>query len=1193
MRAIEAALLEIGSFRELKSAWEGAEGPLGLVGPQDAAKGAFFDALSAGTRYRLIITHNELRCRELAEEYRFYDRNTVAWPSKDVIFFQADIHSNEIEAERLRALRRRIDGRPMTLVAAAASLLTPQLPLEVYREARIQVDRRKPLSEETLIPRLIELGYQRTPFVEAPGQYAVRGDILDVFDLTQDTPYRFEFWGDEITSIRSFDILSQRSFEKLETVTIYPATELILTQKEKERGLARIAKEAAETEEKLRGQMLTKEAHRLKADMEALLEAMRETPGSVNADPYLRYFCDRPVSLPDYFPPEESAIFLDEPARVLEQAREIYREFAESQAHRTMAGLCLPGEGELLMPPESAFAALGQRRYLAVSALELPSGEENLKPEKSFFVHTTGIPSYNNDFASLAAEVRKKTQHKEKVILISGIRSRAKRLVEELRDFDITAFYNEDPMRVLQPGETMLYYGQLTRGFALPEARFSLISEGDIFTQDRKQRRKKRSTYRGEKIGSFAELKPGDYVVHEDHGLGIYRGIEKIETDAAVRDYVKVEYGDGGILYVLATGVDVLQKYAAGADEEGKPRRVKLNRLGGTEWQHTKSRVRSAVDEIAQDLVELYARRQGEKGFAFGRDSVWQKEFEDSFPFEETADQLDAIEAVKEDMESSRIMDRLICGDVGFGKTEIAIRAAFKAVQDGKQVALLVPTTILAQQHYNTFVRRMQNYPVRIELLSRFRTQAEQKKTVEGVGKGTVDIVIGTHRLLSKDMHFSDLGLLIVDEEQRFGVAHKEKIKKLRENVDVLTLSATPIPRTLHMSLVGIRDMSLLEEAPNDRLPIQTYVTEYHEELVREAITRELARKGQVYYVYNRVNRIAETAASLQALIPNARIAYAHGQMPEHELEKIMYDFIDGQIDVLVSTTIIETGLDIPNVNTMIIHDADKMGLSQLYQLRGRVGRSNRTAYAFLLYQRDKLLREVAEKRLLAIREFTDLGSGYKIAMRDLEIRGAGNLLGKSQSGHIREIGYDLYCKLLSQAVREKKEDAGEPDRLSMFTTSVDLTADAFIPAEYILNEEQKLEVYKRIASVEGEAEKDDMTQELNDRFGTPPQPVENLLRISVLRGRAHRLYIVQMTGRPGSISVKLRKDAKVNAAGIAPLLTQYNGSLTFYATGTPEFVLAYRAVETGKAGEAVLLSRAEELITAMERLLLSPDGGR
>ena len=601
---------------------------------------------------------------------------------------------------------------------------------------------------------------------------------------------------------------------------------------------------------------------------------------------------------------------------------------------------------------------------------------------------------------------------------------------------------------------------------------------------------------------------------------------------------------------MLATGLDVLQKYAS-ADAK-KP---KLNKLGSKEWERTKTRVRSAVNEVAKDLVELYALRQQSEGFQYGKDTVWQKEFEEMFPFEETEDQLAAIADTKADMESTRIMDRLICGDVGYGKTEIAIRAAFKAVQEGKQVVYLVPTTILAQQHYTTFVQRMKDFPVRIDLMSRFRTAAQLKKTVTDLQKGLVDIVIGTHRVLSNDVKFKDLGLLIIDEEQRFGVAHKEKIKKLKENVDVLTLTATPIPRTLHMSLVGIRDMSVLEEAPNDRLPIQTFVCEYNEELVREAIARELARNGQVYYVYNRVNNIADVAAAVSKLVPEANVAFAHGQMKEHELEQIMYDFINGEIDVLVSTTIIETGLDISNVNTMIIHDSDNMGLSQLYQLRGRVGRSNRTAYAFLMYKRDKMLKEVAEKRLAAIKEFTDLGSGFKIAMRDLEIRGAGNLLGMKQHGHMEAVGYDMYCKMLNEAVQNLKGIAVKTD----FTTTVDLDVDAYIPPEYIMNEVQKLDIYKRIAGIENGKERDDMKDELLDRFGDIPRSVDNLLRIALIRVAAHSLDMMEIKGKNERILFTFRPDADIDPSGIPDLLKKYGQSLSFTAYGNPFFTYKYK----------------------------------
>ena len=622
--------------------------------------------------------------------------------------------------------------------------------------------------------------------------------------------------------------------------------------------------------------------------------------------------------------------------------------------------------------------------------------------------------------------------------------------------------------------------------------------------------------------------------------------------------------------------MDLIQKYA-GSDSK-KP---KLNRLGTQEWTKTKAKVRGAVKEIAKDLVELYAARQNQDGFVYGEDTVWQKEFEEMFPYEETEDQLLAINAVKKDMESHKIMDRLICGDVGYGKTEIAIRAAFKAVQENKQVVYLVPTTILAQQHYNTFCQRMKDFPVRVDLMCRFRTPAQQRDTIQNLKRGLVDIVVGTHRVLSGDIEYKDLGLLIIDEEQRFGVQHKEKIKKLKKNVDVLTLTATPIPRTLHMSLIGIRDMSVLEEAPQDRLPIQTYVMEYNDEMVREAIERECARNGQVYYVYNRVEDIAEVTAHIQKLVPELNVSFAHGQMKEHELEKIMYDFINGDIDVLVSTTIIETGLDISNVNTMIIHDADRLGLSQLYQLRGRVGRSGRMAYAFLLYRKDKLLKEIAEKRLAAIREFTDLGSGFKIAMRDLEIRGAGNLLGAEQHGHMEAVGYDMYCKMLNEAVKHLKGELSEEDT---FTTALDVNVDAYIPDSYIPNEYHKLDIYKRIAAIESEEEMDDMIEELIDRFGDIPKKVELLLEVARLKNLAHQAYVTEVTQKGVTYTFRMYEKAKIHVERIPDLLKQFPEALSFKAdVSDPKFI--YQKKKKTKRGEV------ENPIEVVKKVLIGIKG--
>lgn len=1186
MRAITTPLHELTEFEEINKYLEKPFACAEVTGCVDSQKLHFIDSLGADFKYKIIVTYSDLRAKEIYEDYKFYDKNVTVYPAKDLIFYQADVHSNEIVRQRIRCMRRLIEGRPVTVVTTFSALMAPQIKPEIIKENILSIDRHKPVDETEITKKLVAMGYIRNYQVEGPGEFSVRGDIVDVFDLTEDNPYRIELWGDEIQSIRSFDILSQRSLEKLESIEIYPASEIILDEEKLQEGMERIQEETDRCVEVLRSEFKTKEAHQLKTQTEELREQLFELKTSVNLESYIRYFYEDTVTIQEMFPKGKSCIFIDEPGRVAEHAMAVEAEFRESMTHRAEKGYVLPGQMDLLYGTDNCVSRMANGRRVIISSLPIPKSQNIFSPEKSWDIKARSVAPYNNSFESLVKDLKSYVKQGYRVLILSGSRTRAKRIVDDLRDNLVSAFYSEDPGRVLKPGEIMTYYGRILKGFEYPDIKFAVIAESDIFTEHTKKRKKKKSTYKGEKISDFADLKIGDYVVHEDHGLGIYRGIEKIETDHVVKDYIKVEYGDGGNLYILATGLSVIQKYASGGDDSEHTHKPKLNKLGSGDWSHTKAKVKAAVEEVAQDLVELYAKRQQAVGYQFGKDTVWQQEFEDAFPYQETDDQLTAIEDTKRDMESTKTMDRLICGDVGFGKTEIAIRAAFKAVQDGKQVAVLVPTTILAQQHYNTFSERMRDFPVRVDLMSRFRTAAEQKKTVQDLQKGLVDIVIGTHRLLSKDVKYKDLGLLIVDEEQRFGVTHKEKLKTLKENIDVLTLSATPIPRTLHMSLVGIREMSVLEEAPNDRMPIQTYVMEYNDELVREAIVRELSRNGQVYYVYNRVNTIADMAAQIQKLVPEANVAFAHGQMKESELERIMYDFIDGTIDVLVSTTIIETGLDIPNVNTMIIHDSDKMGLSQLYQLRGRVGRSNRTAYAFLMYKRDKMLKEVAEKRLSAIREFTDLGSGFKIAMRDLEIRGAGSLLGRKQSGHMQAVGYDLYCKMLGEAVRIKKGDSTDDELLNAINTSIDLDVDAFIPNEYIMNEEQKLEIYKRIATLENQQECDDMRDELIDRFGEVPQAADNLLRISLLRSKAHSLYIPEIKGGNGTIEFKINPNAKIDAGKIPGFIASYKGNMAFHSAGIPVFVYKYQKDgNPTKAGQK-LLEDAEEIVEKMRALV-------
>ena len=1138
------------------------------------------ESLAACARFKLIVTYSEKRAREILEGFRFYDRNTVLFPAKDLIFYQADLRGRELDTERIRCLRRLMEGRPATVVTTFSALMTPQVPLEVLEKSVIEVSKRGELSLTDTANRLVSLGYEKQYQVEKPGQFAIRGDILDIFELTEENPYRIELWGDEVESIRAFDVLSQRSLARLESVRIYPASEMILPGTRLRDGLERIRREEKKVEKLYRDENRTEEAHRLRTTIAQMEEEAREWHQYGPLESYIHYFYPMTEGFLDLFPKRATTVFVDEPARVLQHAGAVETEFRESMTSRAEKGYILPGQMAFLAEKEEVLSQM--LKFRCVGLAGLANGCGFMEPELTVSIGAKAMSPYNKSFTALEKDLASYRKKGYRTILISPSRTRAKRLAKDLTEDGLTAFYSENPQRKLEPGEIMTYFGQLGQGFEYPTIRFAVIAESDIFgTQKKKPAKKKK--YEGEQIQAFSELKIGDYVVHEDHGIGIYRGVEKIEVNRIAKDYLKIEYGGGGTLYVLPTELSVLQKYAsAGA---AKP---KLNKLGSQEWAGTKRKVKSAVNEVAEDLVKLYAARRQKKGHVFGPDTVWQKEFEEMFPFEETEDQLTAIEDTKRDMESDRIMDRLICGDVGYGKTEIAVRAAFKAVQEGKQVAVLVPTTILAQQHYNTFCERMRRYPVTIGMLSRFRTAAEQKQTIKELSQGLCDIVIGTHRLLSKDIKFHDLGLLVVDEEQRFGVSHKEKIKKMKENVDVLTLSATPIPRTLHMSLVGIRDMTVLEDAPEGRVPIQTYVMEYDEEMVREAIVRELSRKGQVYYVYNKVSDIDAVTARLSQIVPEARIVFAHGQMKESELEKIMYDFIAGEVDVLVSTTIIETGLDISNVNTIIIHDSDKMGLSQLYQLRGRVGRSGRTAYAFLMYRRNQILREVAEKRLRAIREYTDLGSGFRIAMRDLEIRGAGSILGKAQHGHMQAVGYDLYCKMLNTAVKYAKGEPVEEER----TVRVNLSADAFLPESYIINEEQKLEIYKKIAAIESTDDYDDIKEELKDRFGEIPAPAGNLLRIALIRSVAARIGITEIVGLPGTIRFYMDPKAKVRGENIPSLLRDRGRNFTFSmkgfsGRGVPEFMYQYKAVGITVRDEEILLTSVEELLVAMARYLV------
>ncbi|MBQ6359730.1 MAG: transcription-repair coupling factor [Lachnospiraceae bacterium] len=1115
-------LSEIVQFQDAAAALASGRGPVAVSGCVDTQKTHLAQALTEGFPLRLFVTYSETRAREILDDLSCFISDVYYYPAKDVLFYQADIQGSLLARERMAVIAHILEeksGMVVTTIDALMDMIAS--PDDVYRRLLVLMAGES-YDQEEIKQDLVSLGYERETSVERAGQFAIRGGIMDIFPLTEENPVRIEFFGDEIDSIRTFSVETQRSMENLNMITVYASDEM----------------------------------------------------PPVHDGKYVS-----PVSFLQYFN-EAAAVILDEPANMKEMAEGVYKEFHDSMDIRLSEGVFGDGPVPQLITPEETFKALDRKHTLMMTGLPV----RNLMPreQKAFEITGKTMVSYAGNMDGLKRDLKGWKNDHYRIMILCGTGGHARRIAENLRDYELPAVYKaRDPEArgaeevEVNPGQIIVTTGSIHKSFEYPQIRYAVLSEGDLFGREKKKKKRK-SRYSGTNIKSYEELTAGDYVVHESHGLGQYKGLEKIEVGGIIKDYLKITYSDGGNLYVPVTQMDVVKKYAS-SDTDRVPR---LNKLAGNEWNKTRTRVRHAVKDIAKDLVALYARRQNAQGFKYSQDTVWQTEFEEQFPFEETEDQLRAIGECKADMESGRIMDRLICGDVGYGKTEIALRAAFKAVQDGKQVAYLAPTTILAQQHYNTFAQRMKDYPVGVELLCRFRTQGEQKASLEKIRRGISDIAIGTHRLLSKDVEFKDLGLLIIDEEQRFGVADKEKIKKLKENVNVMSLTATPIPRTLHMSLIGIRDMSILHEPPLDRLPIQTYVMEYNDELVREAIQRELSRGGQVYYVYNRVRTIRDMALKIAALVPDANVVFAHGQMKERELEKIMMDFVSGEIDVLVSTTIIETGLDIPNVNTIIVHDADRFGLSQLYQLRGRVGRSSRRASAFLMYRRDRVLKEVAQKRLTAVREYTELGSGIKIAMRDLELRGAGNLLGAEQHGHMEAVGYELYVKMLSEAVKEAKGDEAPPD----FDTSIELDMDAYIPDGYIADDTQRMDMYRRIAGMENAEDYDDILDELTDRYSDPPGPVINLLEAALIRSMAKTVYVTEISGNRNHIRFSLFEKAGLSPEKIPAFVGSFDGDMKLLAGNPPGFM--YRDQRGRIKNDAGMTELVKNVLNRMKILL-------
>ncbi|WP_438448956.1 transcription-repair coupling factor [Gorillibacterium sp. sgz5001074] len=1126
MQALIHAFSQDPDFRSIASGLAGGLREQIISGLSGSSRQVMIAALAVeAQRPVVVLTHNMFAAQKITEDLTecLSSDQVILFPAQELMVAEMVAQSPEMLSRRIDALTRLAAGFRGVLVVPYAGLRKLLPPQQVFAEALIRVKTGETVQLDSLLRRMSAMGYERSDKVENKGEMSVRGGILDFFPMTAPNPYRIELFDDEVDSIRTFDTAEQRSIEKLDEVEIRPCKELLADSKR----FQSAAQHAYELLQDQLSKMSDRSAKtKLQEEIMQEIEMLRQEQYFPAMAKYISMLYPERQTLLDQLPPD-TVLVIDEPARIVETAKQLERDEAEWITGMLQEGKSLPAF-VISKPYESL---LHRKPFPCVYLSLFLRQVAGASPQNIVNVPCRPMQNFHGQMNVLKSEMERWRKTGSKVLLLAQGRERIDKVRRVLQDYHI-----EEPELILD--------GNLQAGFEIPSVRLVVITEGELFTQkQRKARKIDKKLENAERIKSYQELKVGDYVVHVNHGIGKYVGIGTLEINGIHKDYIHILYAGGDKLSVPIDQIDLIQKYV-GADEGKEP---KIYKLGGTEWSKVKSKARSAVQDIADDLIKLYAERQSRPGYAFSKDTPYQKDFEGMFPYEETRDQSRAIEEIKVDMERSRPMDRLLCGDVGYGKTEVAIRAAFKAAIDGKQVAVLVPTTILAQQHYETFKERFSGFPFNVQVLSRFRSKKEQNETIKGVKNGTVDVVIGTHRLLSTDMVWKDLGLLIVDEEQRFGVSHKEKLKRLKTNVDVLTLTATPIPRTLHMSMLGVRDLSVIETPPENRFPVQTYVVEYGNALVREAIERELAREGQVYFLYNRVQGIQQMADQITMLVPDARVAVAHGQMSEQELEKTILDFLDGEYDVLVSTSIIETGVDIPNVNTLIVHDADKMGLSQLYQLRGRVGRSNRIAYAYFTYQRDKVLTEVAEKRLQAIKEFTELGSGFKIAMRDLSIRGAGNLLGAEQHGFIASVGFDLYSQMLAEEVQKRKAELGEPQpEKRAFITQLDVQLDAYLPSDYIYDSMQKIEIYKKVATATSLDEVEDLEEELTDRFGDLPQAVRSLMTVARIRiyGSEYQIEAIKQRGEDYELIFQPAAAERVDPKKLASLQSAFENRI-------------------------------------------------
>lgn len=1160
-----ALLRGYGKLRELIQVMRNGEDPI-VSGLSDTQLRHACHALLHETGKKgVYVAWNEMQARKALEDFRhFLPEGVVFLPNREVMLYDVSARSFEQTHDRVRALERLLCGDYALLVTSAEAVLHLLTPPAAYQAMTLELACDMEMPMDMLMSRLLEMGYEREEKVEGRGQFAVRGGILDLFAIGAELPCRIEFFDIVIDSMRYFSAETQRSIDRTQTLLVHPAREVLYARSEIPAITERLQQDLTRAALRLPAE----EAGTLRRNIDGYLEKLTDSHWFTGADKFIPYMLSEPATLFDYVG-DNGMIFLEDPARMearMENEREDHFRLCETLTEK---GMLLPGSYRMHHEPEALYDSMARCQVVSFHPFDSvgePAAGVSVLGRPARRVHISGLTlaPYAGHLDLLAEDIRKWTERGMRTVVLAASPDRVRRLAEELAEAgadvsvrpemtwsdaesSVASLFQQDAVHHGQDpfsGHAVLVAtGALQSGFQYADLKLSVVCESDI-EAGRAKRSRVRRGMQGQKIAAFTDLKPGDFVVHQTHGIGAYTGLAQLTVEGVRRDYLKINYKDGGSLFIPTTSMDLIQKYIG---SEG--REPRLNKLGGQEWGKAKARVRESLKELAGQLIKLQAERQARQGFAFSQDTAWQTQFEDLFPFEETPDQLKCIAEIKKDMEAPTVMDRLLCGDVGYGKTEVALRAVFKAVMDGKQVAFLVPTTVLAAQHFENFRRRFAGFPVQVEMLSRFKTDSEHRQVLRDLRSGRADVVVGTHMMLGKSVQFKDLGLLVIDEEQRFGVEHKETIKLRYPNVDLLTLSATPIPRTLNMSLSGIREISTIEDPPLERYPVQTYVLEYRDDIVQDAIAREMARGGQVFYLYNRVRGIASRVAAIQKLMPDARVTHAHGQMGERELERVVNAFADKDIDVLVCTTIIESGIDMPNVNTIVVEDSDRLGLAQLYQLRGRVGRSNRLAYAYLTYKQDKVLNEVAEKRLKAIREFTEFGSGFKIAMRDLQIRGAGNLLGAEQHGHLETVGYDMYLRLLEEAVAELR--GGESSQ-RVTDVTVEFPTSAYLDAKYIPDEEQRVDMYKTIAVINTESDLQDVRDELIDRYGDIPPETLRLTTIALIRNLAASCGLSALKDRGELVEMTFADGFALPLEMIGTLMGQWKGRLLFSAGRHP-----------------------------------------